>query len=308
MDRTYFITGGNGNLSRQLAIELIKDGSKAVLFDLQPDPVNETNPQTVYVSGDITNSPLLRTIFEEHRPTHVLHMASMLSGSSEANRPRAWEVNATASYQLLELSLEDNVDCFFFPSTAATYGLNVLDPLPEDFPQWPENIYGATKVGVERTGTYFFQKHGLNFRSVRLPFVISQFAPDGALTAYASRVFVEALKGNHFSFPVPPEAVASTIYVKDVVSGIIKFINATNEKLTRRIYNMHAFAPTTESIALAIKKKIPSFSYSFEPKPNVVKMIDSLPAIMADDSARNDWGWNPAFGLEEMVNDFLTNL
>ncbi|MDA0196407.1 MAG: NAD-dependent epimerase/dehydratase family protein [Bacteroidetes bacterium] len=308
MSRTYFITGGNGNISRQLACELIKDGSKVVLFDLQSDPINETNPQTVYISGDITNFTLLRKLFEEHLPTHVLHMASMLSGSSEANRPRAWEVNATASYQLLELSLEFNVDCFFFPSTAATYGSNVPDPLPEDFPQWPENIYGATKVGVERSGAYFYHKHGLNFRGVRLPFVISQFAPDGALTAYASRVFVEAVKGNHFSFPVNAEAVASTIYVKDVVSGIVQFINVPNEQLTRRVYNMHAFAPTTESIALAIKKKIPGFSYSFDPKPNVVKMIDALPAVMVDVSARKDWGWNPEFSLEEMVNDFLSEL
>ena len=72
--------------------------------------------------------------------------------SSAADPPRAWRVNASAAVELLELAAEHGVQRFFFPSTSATYGGRLPDPLPEDHPQWPDNIYGATKVAVERVG------------------------------------------------------------------------------------------------------------------------------------------------------------
>ena len=85
--------------------------------------------------------------------------------------------------------MEHGVQRFFFPSTSATYGSALPDPLPEDHPQWSDNIYGATKVAVERVGNYFALSRGLDFRSVRLPIMLSPFAPPAAVSAYASHVF-----------------------------------------------------------------------------------------------------------------------
>ena len=47
------------------------------------------------------------------------------------------------------------------------------DPLPEDFPQWPENMYGVTKLAVERFGIYLNQNYGFDFRCLRFPMVLS---------------------------------------------------------------------------------------------------------------------------------------
>lgn len=307
MPDCYLITGGSGNLAGQLTSRLEDPDKQVVLFDINP-PRFDLRGNCEFVEGDIARTEDLEAVFRKFRPTVVLHMASLLSGSSERDHRLAWQINATASFELLELATKYRVKCFFFPSTAVTCGPGLEDPLPEEFPQWPENLYGVTKVAVERAGNYFFARHGLNFRSVRLPFVVSRFAPKGALTAYASHVFVEAVSKNKFVFPVHPDSVVSTIYVNDVIHGMLKFIQAPEEPLTRRVYNLHGFSPPAESIGEAIKTRLPGFEYSFDPLPDVLKVIDAMPGDMDDSAARKEWGWDPQFDLDKMAEDFLIEL
>ena len=192
----YLITGAAGNLARQLMDELIGRGKHTFGIDLVPAP---TGQQGNWRQMDITDRESLAGLLAEFQPECILHMASLLSMSSAADPPRAWEVNASAAVALMELAVEHGVQRFFFPSTSATYGGALPDPLPEDHPQWPDNIYGATKVAVERVGTYFALSRGLDFRSVRLPIVVSPFAPPAAVSAYASQVFAAAARGEPFT-------------------------------------------------------------------------------------------------------------
>ncbi|MDH5397925.1 MAG: NAD-dependent epimerase/dehydratase family protein, partial [Cyclobacteriaceae bacterium] len=224
------------------------------------------------------------------------------------DRLKAWAVNATASFELLELSMQYKAEKFFFPSTVVTYGGQLTNPLPEDFPQWPVSIYGATKVAVERMGSYYHSKFGLDFRALRLPFVISGFAPSGALTAYASHVFNEAVNGKDFEFPVNENTAVSTIYVKDVIKGILQLLDAPDEKLTRRVYNVHAFSPAALPIGQAIKKHLPDFNFTFSPDENVLRITGAMPEVMDDHSAREDWGWDPQYDLDKMTKDFIDAL
>ncbi|MGY8997323.1 MAG: NAD-dependent epimerase/dehydratase family protein, partial [Alphaproteobacteria bacterium] len=145
---------------------------------------------------------VLKDILAEHRPGTIYHLASLLSGSSEEDLQATWDINANASFNLLNLAHETGVGTFFFASTVASYGAVEADPMPEDFPQWPENMYGATKVAVERMGVYFRHKHGLDFRCLRFPLVVSPFAPPGAVSAFPSHAFKAASRGEPFRFPV----------------------------------------------------------------------------------------------------------
>lgn len=308
MNTTYFITGGYGNLARQIAATLLNRGQQVVLLDLSASNDDPKLSAAIYISGDITDTPKIENIFEKYKPEYILHMASLLSGSSEIDRPRAWSVNALASFQLMELALQFKCQGFFFPSTIATYGPGIPDRLPEDYPQWPINVYGATKVAVERMGHYYFEKHNLDFRAVRLPFVISAYAPDGALTAYASHAFAAAVKGKSFAFPVAPDVAASTIYAKDVCNGILQYIQSDNNLLSQRVYNLHAFPMSTADLARSIQQFIPEFKYTFEPKEDVDKLVQGVPSILADESARHDWGWSPQYNLQETAKHFIGEL
>ena len=298
----YLVTGAAGNLARQLMDELGKRGKETFGIDLAPAPRGqEGNWRQV----DTTDRASLARLLAEFRPECILHMASLLSMSSAADPRRAWDVNASAAVALMELAVEHRVQRFFFPSTSATYGGALPDPLPEDHPQWPDNIYGATKVAVERVGAYFALSRGLDFRSVRLPVVASPFAPPAAVSAYASHVFAAAARGEPFTFPVAPEVALSVVYVRDVTLGILRLVEAPEEPLTRRVYNLHGFAASAGELALAAAQRAPGFRYRFDPAELPTRILSVQPSVYTDASARRDWGWQPRFDLAGTADDLL---
>lgn len=305
MMERYLVTGAGGNLARQLVEELSNRGKQTLCVDLTA-PLSDHKADWRQV--DITDVTSMTNLIVEFRPQCILHMASLLSISSEKSPLRAWRVNATATVELLELAAQYEVERFFFPSTSATYGGELPDPLPEDHPQWPENIYGATKVAVERVGTYFSLNQKLDFRSVRLPIVVSPFAPETAVSAYASQAFISAARGNPFIFPVAPSVASSIIYVRDVIQGILQLIEVPMEQLSRTVYNLHGFRATTNSIGQAAEQQAPGFQYQFEPDPLSTMILAAQPSVYIDDSARIDWGWSPQFDLLKTADDIMAKL
>lgn len=305
--KVYLLTGGAGNLARQIAARLVRGSDRVILFDLVP-VLDRLPARCYYVQGDIMRRKTLVRLFDKSRPTHVLHLAAILSGKSEVSRELAWQVNATASFELLELACARGVHRFFFPSTTATYGGVLPVPLPEDHPQWPEGLYGATKVAVERLGVYYHERHGLDFRGVRLPVVVSRHAPPGAASAYCSRAFVDGIARGHFTFPVTPETRLATVYVEDVVDGIVRLLTAPAARLTRRLYNITAFSCAAGEVAEAIWRRIPDVAYDFAPDPAVMTLAHHWVVDLIDASARRDWGWKPRFDLPRMTSHLITAL
>lgn len=308
--RRVLITGASGNLARRLIALLRAEGLRGarcqfVLTDLRPPLDFEPAPDQTFEAVDLGDAAALQRLVHAHRPHFLLHFGSLLSGACEENLGRAWQINATAAIVLLEAAAQLDDSVFFFPSTGATYGFGVPDPLAEDQPQWPENFYGAMKVAVERAGVYFREKRGLDFRGVRLPMVLSPSAPAAAVSAYASRAFVEARSGRPFVFPVSPETGISTIYVNDVIAGIHRLLSAPKARLSRSVYNLHSFGPTAADIAAAIRRHVPEFVWSFQPDPLVDRLLGGWPRVHLDASARADWGWAPRFDLEATAADLL---
>jgi threonine 3-dehydrogenase len=237
----------------------------------------------------------------QHRPDTIYHLASLLSGSSEADLPAAWDINATASFKLLNLSHECSVGKFFFASTIATYSSGETEPMPLDYPQWPQTMYGATKVAVERMGVYFKQKHDLDFRCLRFPLVVSPFAPEGAVSAFPSHAFRAAFNGEPFSFPVSAGTGVSTLFLEDVIDSIVDYTAADCGALNHHAYNLHAFYLSAGMVAEAAAGRFPGFDYRYAPVAAVEHLISSWPDVFDDTDARRDWGWQPAFDFDRSV-------
>jgi threonine 3-dehydrogenase len=297
--KTALITGGNGNLGRLVANRLESIGVKVISFDLPGTESSETSRRSAVVLGDMRDENALRTLFETHRPQAVFHLASLLSGSSEADPVAAWEINATASVKLMRLAMEFGVGPFFFASTIATYGPGTADPLPEDAPQWPENVYGATKVAVERMGVYLKRKHGFDFRCLRFPMVLSPFAPSTAMTAYPSHAFKAAAAGEAFTFPVTPETGMSTLFLDDVTRSIVEIAQADAEKLIQPAYNLHGYYVTAREIAERLRLRYQNFQCGFQPQAAFVNLINGWPKEVSSQGATRDWDWKPGFDFDK---------
>jgi len=296
------ITGGNGNLGQLVAEQLLQRGQRVIKFDIPGTEPAEQSDNEVVITGDIRDTDALEKIISEHRPDIIYHLASLLSGSSELDLTDAWGVNATSSFELMKLALKYDVNKFFFASTIATYGDVDDDPMPEDYAQWPENMYGVTKVAVERLGVYFKARHGLDFRCLRFPLVVSPYAPKSAVTAFPSHALRAAFEGDSFVFPVSENVGMSTIFLEDVVDSIVRFCAADRSSLSRHVYNLHAYYLSAGMVAEAALERFPDFDYYFEPVDSVERLIANWPDVMSDSSAHDDWNWNPRFDLSRSVD------
>jgi len=308
MSKIYLITGGAGNLACQLSFDLVGHGDRVVLFDIAQHPAARVAEGCQYVRGDLTQREDLLSALKRYKPDSILHFASLLSGSCELDRQQAWRVNMDGTFGLFEVAIQTDVKQVLFTSTLATYGGRLRNPLPEDSPQWPSGLYGATKVACERLGVYYHEQHGIDFRCIRLPVVVSPFAPPGAASAYASQAFVQSVRSRRFVFQVRPETRPAIIYVKDALYAIDDLLHAPQADLTRRVYNIHAIAPSASELAEAITDRVSDAEVTFEPDPSLVRLIESWPTTIDDTSARSDWGWRLRYDLPALADHFIQEL
>ncbi|MBS1256949.1 MAG: putative epimerase/dehydratase [Deltaproteobacteria bacterium] len=306
--QTALITGGNGNLGRLVAQQLSAKGIEVFCFDLpETEHKNESFFKHIFL-GDIRDQDLLNRILKDKRPQAIFHLASLLSGSSEIDLELAWQINATASIDLMRTAKDFEVGLFFFASTIATYGSNTINPLPEEFQQWPENMYGVTKVAVERFGTYLKQTHDFDFRCLRFPMVLSPFAPISAKTAYPSHACRAAVQGDQFKFPVSKDTGMSCMFLDDVIRSIIEISLVPRACLQSNAYNLHGFHFTAQQLGDKLKQIYPDFDYSFKVDPDVEDLIIGWPDELLSSSAKRDWKWRPEFDFEMSITAMLGTL
>ncbi len=297
------ITGGNGNLGHLVAQRLSAGGIEIVRFDL---PGTEKDGPGAEVVGDIRDAALMRDVFDTHEPDAIIHLASLLSGSSETDLDATWEINATASFKLMRLAQDRKLPGpFVFASTVGTYGPNAGDPLPDDAEQWPDGFYGATKVAVERMGVYFKLNHGLDFRCLRFPLVFSPFAPASAVTAYPSHAFFAAAEGRPFTFPDARNVGMSTIFLNDVVRSITEIALADRDRLTKHAYNLHSFFASAGNVEDVIKSRWQGFGCTYDPHPMLDARMRDRPKQIIDASAVQDWDWAPEYDLQKSAEAML---
>ena len=302
------ITGGAGNIAVQLLPWLSKAGHEVVLWDVVSKPAAVQDKQVRFIQGDLTDPDHVQSVMADIQPDVLLHFATLLSGDSETNRTQAWRVNVDSSFALFEQCIRFHTEKYLFLSSLASYGAPLPNPVPEDFPQWPVGLYGTTKAIVERLAHYYHARHGMDFRALRLPIVVSAQAPSGAASAYASRAYIEAVENGAFTYRVRPAARPVIIYIEDVLQAIVNLLDAPAQQLSRRVYNVQALSPTAEEMAQAIQDRCPAVELTFDPDPTVADLIDSWPQEIVDASAHQDWGWQPAYDLDSMSDHFLTQL
>ncbi len=300
--KTALITGGNGNLGRLVAKRLLADGVRVIKFDIPGTVSENTESNETVVMGDMRDDAQLESILIQHQPDTIYHLASLLSGSSEADHEAAWAINASASFKLLELAVKYKVRTFFFAGTTASYGGALQDPLPETTEQWPENIYGVTKVAVERLGVFYKKKNNLDFRILRFPMVISPFAPATAVTAFPSHAFKAAIEGNSIVLPISPELGMSTLFLDDVVDSIVDYCYAPRSNLTQHAYNLHSYFLSAEMVVNAILERYANFKYQYQPDETVNSLFSMWPNVVVDEAARKDWGWQPKYDFPKTVD------
>src|SRR5690606_11564972 len=80
--------------------------TRVIALDLRPLDHELSERCHATIVGDITDDECLRHIFREQTPTHIFHLAALLSTSGERSPERAHAVNVTGTLNLLQSAAE----------------------------------------------------------------------------------------------------------------------------------------------------------------------------------------------------------
>ncbi|MFN8309104.1 MAG: NAD-dependent epimerase/dehydratase family protein [Chitinophagales bacterium] len=306
---TILVTGACGQIGSELVLALRKIHKTVIATDLKEasGELLETGP---FMRLDALHKPSLVDAVRKNKVTQIYHLAAILSATGEKNPELAWRVNMKSLRNILNVSVDNQLRKVFFPSTIAVFGPTTPQV---DTPQYtvmePNTIYGISKQAGERWCDYYFQKKGLDVRSVRYPGLISyKTAAGGGTTDYAVDIFFEAVKTKRYTCFLKEGTTLPMMYMPDAIRGTVQLMEAPADKIRiRSSYNFSALSFAPRDLVATIKKHIPDFEISYEPDFRQ-QIAESWPHSIDDRYARNDWGWEPMFNLEQMTADMLKNI
>jgi len=311
MKKTILLIGSNGQIGSELAASLraIHGADRVVSSDIRV-PEN-SSPEIRFEQVDVLDKNSLHLLFTKVKPDQVYLLAAMLSATGEKHPRKAWDLNMNGLFNVLDLSLEYGVKQVFWPSSIAVFGPNSpRTNTPQHTIMDPNTVYGISKLAGERYCEYYFNKFGLDIRSIRYPGIISwKTPPGGGTTDYAIQIFHDALKNGSYESFLSAHTELPMLYMEDAIRATLQLMDAPADQLKiRSSYNLTGVSFTPEVLAEAIRQKLPDFKISYAKEDPRQAIADSWPGSIDDTPAREDWGWKPEFTMEAMVEDMLKNL
>jgi nucleoside-diphosphate-sugar epimerase len=305
------VIGACGQLGSELT-EALRDayGESAVIASdvhLPPDNQFLRGP---FEKLDVLDGRRLGEVLGKHRISQVYVLAAVLSATGEKNPKFAWNLNMNGLLHVLDAAVEKHISKVFWPSSIAVFGPNTP---PEQTPQHtvtdPNTVYGISKQAGELWCNYYYAKHGIDVRSLRYPGLIGYRAmPGGGTTDYAVDIFYKALEGVPFPCFLSKDTYLPMMYMPDAIRATLELMEAeANQIQIRTSYNLGGISFSPAEIAQAIQKHIPDFQITYQPDFRQ-QIADSWPRSIDDSAARQDWGWEPAYSLEQMTADMILNL
>ena len=247
-------------------------------------------------------------IVKKYKIDTIFNLVALLSATGEKNPQLAWKINIGALTNSLNIA-KDNGCAVFTPSSIGAFGNDTpKDKTPQDTLQRSNTtIYGVCKVTGELLSDYYYNRFGVDTRSVRFPGLISYVTlPGGGTTDYAVNIYYDALKTGSFTCNIKKGTYMDMMYMPDALNAVVRLMEAdpTNFK-HRNSFNIAAMSFEPSQIAAEIKKHLPNFKMDYDIDPVKQAIADSWPNMMDDTCAREEWGFKPEYNLENMTNSML---
>lgn len=301
------ITGALGQIGTDLCTALrTKYGAESVIAsDIRKVEGNSLAGTGPYYYCDALDMGGLSKLIVDNNVTWIIHLSAIMSVLGESMPQKAMDINIDAVRNVLEISRMHNLRCYI-PSTMAVFNKDAgKDMTKDDTILNPTTIYGICKVLLEHLGCYYHRKYGVDFRCMRYPGMIAaETLPGGGTTDYAVHMYHYALKGQKYVCPVLPNEPLPMMYMPDCLKCTMALLEAPQEKLKRRVYNIAALSFTPDEIKASIQKVIPGFEVEYQ-RGLAQDIAETWPNQMDDSNARNDWGWSHEWSLDMMTKDML---
>lgn len=256
---------------------------------------------------DVTDKDRMFEIVKDFEADSLMHMAALLSATAEKKPLLAWESNMGGLMNALEAAREYDLH-FFTPSSIGAFGSSTPKVnTPQVTIQRPTTMYGVNKVAGELLCQYYYEKFGVDTRSVRFPGLISYVKePGGGTTDYAVEIYFKAVREGRYTSYIAKDTYMDMMFMDDAIDAIIKLMEADSENLvTRNGYNLSAMSFEPEMLKEAIQQYYPNFVLDYEVDPDRQGIADTWPDSIDTSCSRNEWGFNPQYDLPKMTKIML---
>lgn len=305
------IIGACGQIGSELTFKLrdVYGAENVVASDISYSNLEIANSGNFEIV-DAQDYVSVKTCIEKHNIDTVYLLAAMLSATGEKYPMKAWDLNMTSLFHVLNLARAKFIKKVFWPSSIAAFGPTT----PNEYtPQYtimePSTVYGITKQVGERWCEYYYNKYSVDVRSLRYPGIISwKTLPGGGTTDYAVEIYHKAVTEKFYECFLKKDTKLPMMFMDDAIKATIDIMKAKkNDIKIRSSYNLAAISFTPQEVAESIKKYIPDFKITYNPDYRQ-DIADSWPKSINDSYAREDWKWKHKFSLEAITQEMIFQL
>ena len=311
MSNKILIIGACGQIGSELTFKLreFHGHENVVASDINYSNLEIANTGNFEIV-DAQDYNSVKTCVEKHSVDTVYFMAAMLSATGEKHPIKAWDLNMSSLFHVLNLAKDKIIKRVFWPSSIAVFGPTTPTKYtPQYTTMEPTTVYGITKQVGERWCEYYHNKYDVDVRSIRYPGIISwKTLPGGGTTDYAVEIYHKAIKDKAYECFLKEDTELPMMFMDDAIKATVDIMEAKNSDIKiRSSYNLAAISFTPKEVVESIKKYIPDFEIIYNPDYRQ-DIANSWPKSINDSYARQDWKWKHQFTLEDITKEMLTQL
>lgn len=244
-----FLSGGAGYIGSTAAQKLLTAGHRVTVYDSLVTGHRQAIPgASQFIQGDLGDKDSLKAALTSKSFDAIMHFAAFIeAGESMSNPGKYYQNNLVNSLQLIEAAQQAGIQRFVLSSTAAVYQSS-NQPLAEDSPLGPVNVYGHTKLIIEQILEWYRDIYGLHYAALRyfnaagaLPGRGEAHQPESHLIPLVLQVPLgqrENISIFGTDYPTPDgTCIRDYIHITDLVSAHILALDALETK-SKLIYNL----------------------------------------------------------------------
>ena len=313
MTATTLVTGAAGFIGAYTCRALAARGSRVVGLDnyndyydpqLKRDRVAALCPDVRIAELDLTDRDGLAALFDEHRPTRVIHLAAQAGVRYSLENPHAYvDSNLVGFVNMLELCRHRGVEHFVYASSSSVYGDSAAPPFSEDQRiDRPRSLYAATKAANELMAHTYAHLYGLRATGLRFFTVYGPWGrPDMAPLLFSRAV----LAGREIQVFNHGRMRRDFTFIDDIVDGVLGAADAAPRPAgedsamggPHRVYNLGNHTPVELERFIAV---IEGAAGCPAGKVYLPMQPGDMVETMADTArAHADFGFEPATPIED---------
>jgi len=308
------VTGGAGYIGSVLVNKLIEQGHQVnVIDDLSNGFRENIDRRAKFTEGSILDKGNLNQALEGVEV--VYHLAAKIRVEEGEAKPELYKkVNIEGTLDLIKACVDKKIAKFIFASTAAVYGDPEEFPVNENSKTNPVNVYGATKLEIDKYLEANAKNMGISticFRFFNIGGALKtkegswlKIKHEGATHLIPSILHSSSNKpllifGNDW----PTKDGTPTrdfVHVVDLADALIKALNSL-DKAGNQIINLGTATGSTvlEVVKTAEKSLNKVISYNFAGR----RAGDSFALVTSNKKAKEILNWQPTKTLSDILID-----